>query len=57
MRSSRNYSLEAFLAKASKDYAKTHREMEAAAAPKGAHRSKDVFNHSKGSSGPEHPHR
>ena len=47
MRSSRNYSLEAFIAKASRDDAKTHREMGHATATKGAHFGKEVSNHSK----------
>lgn len=45
MRSSRNYSLEAFIAKMSRDDAKAHREMGAPQAPKGAHVGKEVSNH------------
>ena len=51
MRSSRNYSLEAFIAKMSRDDAKAHRDMGHAHAPKGAHTGKEVSNHSKTSAG------
>lgn len=53
MRSTRNYSLEAFIAKASRDDAKTHREMGHATPPKGAHTGKEVSNHSKTAAGRE----
>jgi hypothetical protein len=53
MRSSRNSSLNAFLAKMSRDDARTHREMGMAAAPKGAHAGKEVSNPSKTSAGRE----
>ena len=53
MRSSRNYSLEAFIAKASRDDAKANREMGHATAPKGAHFGKEVSNHSKTAAGRE----
>ena len=47
MRSSRNHSLEAFIAKMSRDDARTHRERGMAAATKGAHAGKVVSNPSK----------
>ncbi|MCF7788381.1 MAG: hypothetical protein K9N47_19830 [Prosthecobacter sp.] len=53
MRSSRNYTLEAFIAKMSRDDAKAHREMDHATAPKGAHAGKEVSNHSKTATGRE----
>ena len=53
MRSTRNYSLEAFIAKASRDDAKTNREMGMATAPKGAHAGKEVSNHGKTATGRE----
>ncbi len=53
MRSSRNYSLEAFIAKASRDDARANREMGAANAPKGSHAGKEVSNHSKTAAGSE----
>lgn len=51
MRSSRHYSLEAYIAKMSRDDAKAHREMDHASAPKGAHAGKEVSNHSKTAAG------
>ena len=52
MRSTRNYSLEAFIAKMSRDDAKANRDMNNAA-PKGAHAGKEVSNHSKTATGRE----
>ena len=51
MRSSRNYCLEAMMAKMSRDDAKAHREMGHASAPKGAYAGKEVCNHSKPTTG------
>ncbi len=53
MRSTRNYSLEAFIAKMSRDDARANREMGAATAPKGVHAGKEVSNHSKTPTGRE----
>ncbi|MHB1082444.1 MAG: hypothetical protein ACYC67_23840 [Prosthecobacter sp.] len=53
MRSSRSHCLNAFIAKMSRDDARTHREMGMAAAPKGAHAGKEVSNPSKTSAGRE----
>lgn len=53
MRSSRTASLNAFLAKMSRDDAKAHREMGHASAPKGAHACKEISNHSKIAAGRE----
>ncbi|MBN8420016.1 MAG: hypothetical protein J0L73_13955 [Verrucomicrobia bacterium] len=53
MRSSRNSTLEAFLAKMSRDDAKAHREMSHAIAPKDALAGKEVSNHSKTAAGRE----
>lgn len=53
MRSSRNYSLEAFIAKMSWDDAKANRELGIAHAPKGAHNSKGGCNHGKSVTGRE----
>jgi hypothetical protein len=53
MRSSRNYTLDAFIAKMSRDDARTIREMGHATAPKGAHAGKEVSNHSKTAAGRE----
>ncbi len=47
MRTSRNYSLEAFIAKMSWDDAKANRELSTAPAHKGAHASKGVRSHGK----------
>jgi len=52
MRSSRNSSLNAFLAKMSRDDARANREM-GHAAPKGPHAGKEVSNPSKTSAGRE----
>jgi hypothetical protein len=51
MRSSRNYCIEAMMAKMSRDDAKAHRETGHASAPKGAHAGKEVCNHSKPTTG------
>lgn len=53
MRSSRNSSLNAFLAKMSRDDAKANREMGHATAPKGPQAGKEASNHSKTADGRE----
>ena len=51
MRSSRNYCIEALMAKMSRDDAKAHRETGHASSHKGAHVGKEVSNHSKPTTG------
>ena len=53
MRSSRNYSLEAFIAKMSLDEAKANRELGNAHVPKGAHNSQGGYSHGKSGTGRE----